>query len=427
MLMANEELKMDNYSDIYEIDTKDWITKSNTIIESTYKLSLQEQRILLITASKVQPNDEDFKAYKFRVRDLINKISAGNQVNSMYTYLKEVIKGLQSKTIEYRRGNKTFVTNWLVTSIYEETEGTIMLKLNPDLKDFFLQLKERFTSYQLENVIQLNSVYSIRIYELLKQYEYMQKRSFTLEELRKKVGIEQNKYKQYGHFKDRVINVAKRELDEKTDIGFTFEEIKKGRKVTGIVFYIKSKTSEEENSSPVEREANPEFEKADLQYRLKQLKVSSDKINHLFEHYSLDQIKRNVEYCEQKEHTVTSIGGFTYKAISSDYASSEVQLFEAGHLAEEESAMLFHLAKYWRTSKGSHPNWFVDEKSVEEIQKHLNVDAKQAQAKYNQIKMELYKGLDLSVSKEQPKISDEELHGKKKELESRLKKYRKNS
>ena len=34
--MANEELKMDIYSDIYEIDTKDWITKSNTIIESTY-------------------------------------------------------------------------------------------------------------------------------------------------------------------------------------------------------------------------------------------------------------------------------------------------------------------------------------------------------------------------------------------------------
>jgi plasmid replication initiation protein len=426
MLMANNELRMD--TDICEIDTKDWITKSNTIIESTYKLSLQEQRILLIAASKVQPSDEDFKAYKFRVRDLMDKISAGNRISSMYTYLKEVIKGLQSKTIEYKRGKKTFVTNWLVTSIYEETEGTIILKLNPDLKDFFLQLKERFTTYQLENVIQLNSIYSIRIYELLKQYEFVQKRSFPLEELREKVGIEKNKYKQYGHFKDRVINVAKRELDEKTDISFTFEEMKKGRKVTGIIFYIKSKSQDDSSFTNEELPSSSdqlEFEQADLQYRLKQLKLSASKINELFEHYPLDQIKRNVEYCEQREHTVASIGGYTYKAITSDYALSEVQTLVPGQV-HEENTILFQLAKYWRKARGPHPDWFVDEKSVEEIQKYLNIDLQQAKEKYNQIKRELYKALDVSIL-EEPKISNEELQEKKKELEGRLKEYRKNS
>ncbi|NGY80988.1 replication initiation protein [Bacillus megaterium] len=74
--------------------------------------------------------------------------------------------------------------NWVITSIYEENEGYITLQFHPSLKYLFLELKEKFTSYQLENVVRLNSVYSIRIYELLKQYERLRKRELTLEELR---------------------------------------------------------------------------------------------------------------------------------------------------------------------------------------------------------------------------------------------------
>lgn len=418
-------------SEIYEIDMKDWITKSNTIIESRYKLSLQEQRILLITASKVQPSDEDFKQYKFRVRDLIERIGAGNQT-SMYTYIKEVIKGLQSKTIEYKKGNRTYVANWLVTSIYEETEGTIILKLNPDLKEFFLQLKERFTTYQLENVIQLNSVYSIRIYELLKQYESIKKRNFPLEELREKLGIEKTKYKQYGHFKNRVLTVAQEEVAEKTDIQFTFEEVKQGRKVVGIVFKIKGKMGNAvPNQAVIEKEDKPQqldfgqdLEIEELRHRLKQLKVGASKVQYLFDHYPLDQIKRNVEYCEKNASRAKSIGGYTYKAITTDYALSQgEQPFHDLSDDSEDKTVLFHLASYWRKSNEQLPYWFVDEKSIEEIQKQLNVDSEHAQEKYLQIKGELYKSLDIQAPGEKNANADESAK-KRKELEERLSKYK---
>jgi hypothetical protein len=43
------------------------ITKSNYfIMNCNYDLSLEEQKIILTLASMVQPEDEDFKAYKFR-------------------------------------------------------------------------------------------------------------------------------------------------------------------------------------------------------------------------------------------------------------------------------------------------------------------------------------------------------------------------
>lgn len=384
-----------NAAEIYEIDTKDWITKSNTIIESQYKLTLQEQRILLITASKVQPSDEDFKPYKFRVTDLMDKMGVSSQT-SMYSYIKNVVKGLQSKTIEFKKGNKTIVANWLVTSIYEDQEGTVILKFNPDLKEFFLQLKERFTTYQLENVIQLSSVYSIRIYELLKQYENIKKRKFTIEELRDKLGIEKTKYKQYGHFKDRVINAAQKELAEKTDISFNFEEEKKGRKVVGIVFQIISNKGTAEPivnlSPPLENSKRKQLEK-----RLKELEVNERLFEYIFKQYSLEQIERNVIYSEERKGTMSSIGGYTYKAIQSDYALSQESKGESMPKSDDET-ILFHLTKYWRKSKEPKPKWLVDEISVEEVQRYCKLTKEEAELKYEPIKEELYKALNISYS-----------------------------
>lgn len=324
----NNSLIVDPLSadDIYEINTKDWITKSNAIIESQYKLSLQEQRILLITASKVQPSDEDFKPYKFRVSDLIDKIGASKK-SSMYSYIREVVTGLQRKTLSYKKGTKTIVANWLVTSIYEDNEGTVILKFNPDLKEFFLHLKEKFTMYQLENVIQLNSVYSVRIYELLKQYESIRKRTFTLEEFREKLGIEPSKYKQYGHLKNKVITVAQQEIGEKTDIKFEFEETKKGRKVTGLIFRIESNLVENDikklKKPPQQLNFMEDLDREEIKDRLQALKVSKSKWDYILENYSPEQILRNIQYAEERVGSVNSIGGYTYNAIKNDYAASK--------------------------------------------------------------------------------------------------------
>ncbi|MFD5853589.1 replication initiation protein [Cytobacillus pseudoceanisediminis] len=379
-------------ADIYEIDSKDWITKANTIIESQYKLTLQEQRILLITASKVQPSDEDFKPYKFRVSDLVEKVGVGNQ-SSMYTYIKNIVKGLQSKTVEFKKDNRTFVANWLVTSIYEDNEGTVIIKFNPDLKEFFLQLKDRFTTYQLENVIRLSSVYSIRIYELLKQYEFIKKRTISIDELREKLGIEKNKYKQYGHFKDRVINVAMNELSEKTDISFTIEEKKKGRKVVGITFHIKGK-----KDGGVIITQSQDGNREHLESRLRNLGVKSNLYNYLFEKFSVEQIERNIVYAEGKIGQVKSLGGFTYKAIVSDYAQTDT-VNEQESLDSDlvlQNKVLNHLIEYWKKDRSPKQKWFVNDMSIEELNRSFDTSEHSAEELFELVKQPIYEMFNLS-------------------------------
>ena len=60
----------------------------------------------------------------------------------------------------------------------------------------------------------------------------------SIDDLKLFLGISANKYKQYSHFKARVILTAQKELEEKTDIKFTLVEEKTKKKVDRIIFKI---------------------------------------------------------------------------------------------------------------------------------------------------------------------------------------------
>ena len=184
-----------------------------------------------------------------------------------------------------------------------------------------MELKEKFTSYQLENVVRLNSVYSIRIYELLKQYERIRKRKLTLEELRYFLGIEKDKYKQYGHLKNKVLLVAQKEINKKTDIQFTFNEIKTGRKVTGFEFDIKSSTEEEKHSiEPTIDSLN--LEEDTIKTQLEALGVPADKITTIMAEFNEEQIRQNIDYALKRKTKIKHLSNYVIKAIIHDYANS---------------------------------------------------------------------------------------------------------
>ena len=75
--------------------------------------------------------------------------------------------------------------------------------------------------------------------KLLKQYEKIQERTFSLNDLRVLLGAE-DIYPAYGNFKQRVLLPAQKELKSKTDISFDLEEIKRGEEVAKVKFIIHS-------------------------------------------------------------------------------------------------------------------------------------------------------------------------------------------
>ncbi len=220
------------------------VSKSNKIVEARYKLSLLEQKFILMMVFLINP--KDFKYYSFKIKEVADFLGIPNK--NAYRDLKKIIIQLNKKTLIIKNDDdREQISSWVASAEYFKNEGIVEFEFSEKLKPYLLQLKEEFTSFRMSFIIQLKSSYSIRFYELLKQYEKIGKRTFSLENLKTMLGITENEYLLFANFNQRVIKIAQKELLEKTDISFKVEKIKRGKKVVGLNFYIKS---EKKNKVP---------------------------------------------------------------------------------------------------------------------------------------------------------------------------------
>lgn len=219
------------------------IRKSNQLVEGKYNFTIWETRVFTKMLTLISKDDADFHEYRIFLKDVVQDFELKDK--NAYSWIKKGAEGLAKREIRVIRqtpeGEKEFLTHIAVGVESFVNDGNYVdLSFHPKMKPFLLQLQSQFLMYDVENIIKLQSFYSIRIYELLKQYERIGKRSISVQELKEMLAIE-DKYSHYGHFKKRIIQQAQDDLEKSTDISFTFAEVKHGRQVVSITFFIKSK------------------------------------------------------------------------------------------------------------------------------------------------------------------------------------------
>lgn len=213
------------------------VVKSNQLINARYSLTVAEIRLFLMMVAQVEKDDYDFKPYRIRIQDYAKAV--GTQSKSHYKEIKEAAQNLISRIADLPRDDGGWLkVAFLSSAEYFRGEGMLELCFDPKLKPYLLELKSRFTAYDIRNVLTLQSSYSIRIYELLKQFEKIGERTFRVDDLKGILGIKKTQYKRYNDFKRFVIQQAYQDLKQHTDISFEFEEIKEGRKIASIRFII---------------------------------------------------------------------------------------------------------------------------------------------------------------------------------------------
>lgn len=217
------------------------VVQSNTLIEASYKLRPNQQKFLRVMAAMICKDDQDFKMYEFRIGTLLDLFGIKDQTK--YSEIPRQTRELMGNVLTFKSAKKIIQVPFLNYCEHELGTGIVRVQFHPFLKPFYLSLGKDnpYTKYALNNILRLRSVYSIRLFELLKQYQAIGHRLIEIDKLREIFQIT-TEYKKYNDFKRFVLEHAKEELEEKTDISFDFEEIKTGRKVTSIRFYIKSKS-----------------------------------------------------------------------------------------------------------------------------------------------------------------------------------------
>lgn len=236
------------------------IKKSNDLIEARYKFDIWESRFFLSVLAQIHKDDEDFKVYRIKLRDV--KQNFGINSNQAYDLLRSAARSLMQKPLyaNYekdgtKRGKEYHIIrsiDYLEEALTEESRRAmteheyIDVSIEPEMRPLLLQLRNQggFTFYELNNVVKLG-VYPLRVYELLKQYQSIGTRKLKIDEL--KVMFELTKeYPLFANFYQRVISPAIEEINKFTDLTISnVEKLKTGRKVTALQFSFAIKSDVE--------------------------------------------------------------------------------------------------------------------------------------------------------------------------------------
>ena len=227
------------------------VVKGNELIQQNrFELSLPEQKTIAFICSMIKPIDPTDSAkgvpfqleYEFNIRDYCMVCGINKDNGKNYADIKATLKRLSDRSQWLDDGNGEVLVRWLAKVRINKKSGKALVELDRDLIPFLFDLGQKFTQYQLYNILAMKSAFSVRIYELMKSYAFQKNKTFDLDDLKHLLMVDNVKsYDRFPSFRQKVLEKAREEINELTDINIYFEPITKGKKVIKVKFRIEQK------------------------------------------------------------------------------------------------------------------------------------------------------------------------------------------
>ena len=230
------------------------VVKDNALIDASFNLSLVEQRLMLLAIVEAREIQDLTPDTPIEIKASSYREQYNTDSSEAYKQLSEATKQLFNRQFsyidKYKGDDAITVSRWLNEATYINNKGTVVIYLNRNVISMISRLEANFTKYLLEQVSDFKSQYSIRLYELLIKYKDVgNSKKYTIEEIRSLLGIGVNEYKVLADFKKRVLDLAVKEINDKTDTTIKYEQFKEGRTISHILFKIGKKLAKKKKDS----------------------------------------------------------------------------------------------------------------------------------------------------------------------------------
>jgi plasmid replication initiation protein len=217
------------------------VRKDNFLITASYKLTLNEQRVILTAIAKIPFDQLIPKKVIITAKELLANFP---DIREQHVY-EEMDKATQSlltnRLIIVEDPNQKEQFKWISSkTTYKKGEGRIGFSFSQEVIPYLQQLKEKFTKYHLQDVSSLKSIYSIRLYEMLMQFQNTTLLLIQLDKFKERLDVS-NRYNVFQDLKKRVIEPAINELNQKTHFNITFRGVREGRSVKKLEFFFSEK------------------------------------------------------------------------------------------------------------------------------------------------------------------------------------------
>lgn len=230
---------------------KQMVSKDNDLIGASYSLGVAEQRLIFLAIIEAREQNKLIDVGKpLRIYAKSYEQQFSVEKHTSYGAMKRAVEGLYEAGFSYIKIDElsgkpiTYKSRWVDKIGYANDLGCVELTFASDVIPLITRLEAQYTEYELKQVSALQSEYAIRLYEQLIRWRSTGKvPQMQLEELRNKLGVEPEQYKQMNNFKAKVLDRALKQINEHTDITADYRQHKKGKAITGFTFTFKQKKS----------------------------------------------------------------------------------------------------------------------------------------------------------------------------------------
>ncbi|MFM2344629.1 MAG: hypothetical protein RLZZ210_1240 [Pseudomonadota bacterium] len=237
------------------------VKKSNILIEHSRKLTLLSYKFFDLLISNVQNlNEADKSSYDIYVSELQKLIGSEKNYQS-YGKLKKIIDNLLTEIIELISPKITSFNTTTFISGASLSKKILNIEISKSLKSLIdlnhqhssdaKTINYGFTSIDLNITSKLKSKYSLALYEyFLKEFKLNTRFQKSKNEYSFNLNLDflytflcnkQSSYKNIDAFKRRILKPALEEINNKTDLKISFEDVKcefNNKTITGFNFTI---------------------------------------------------------------------------------------------------------------------------------------------------------------------------------------------
>lgn len=207
----------------------------NAITSGRFDVTACQLDVLFMVLAQLKPNTLDYEIHTSEI-----ELITGRKWN--ITQLTDSTENLLGRVFHIETTEK--YRQFVLFQHFDYIKGTrtIQLKLSEAALPYFFDLKNNFTVLQLKSVLSCSSKYAKRLYALACQWRTAGGVIYDVIELKEMLGLVDKKtgkvkFKQIGQFQTDVLDIAKKQINENTDITFDYTLIKKGRTYTKIKIF----------------------------------------------------------------------------------------------------------------------------------------------------------------------------------------------
>ena len=265
------------------------VSKANAFIESAYTINLVAQRVIvlaIIEAREQGSMSEIGGIHRIQASDYQKHFECDKTTS--YRSLKSACESLyESEFIwsdkDAKGQHRVNKSRFVQRASYSEGGGYVEVMFGNDVIPLITRLSEKYTEYELKQIKDLNSIYALRIFEILMQWFSVGKTPpIAIGDLRARLGIEEHQYKTMGNFKNRVLDHAIKEINKNTNITATYDQHKEGRNIVAFTFKFKVK-AKDKKAKDSKRDSDTPDMLTSLKMTDKQRVVFADKLSKMSE------------------------------------------------------------------------------------------------------------------------------------------------